>query len=334
MMCLNKAVEVKNVVKVYGGVVRALNGVDLDVDEGSVYALLGPNGAGKTTLIRVMTTQLRPNEGYVKVFGYDVVNQASKVRELIGYVPQEVSLWSDLTGYENLLIYAKIYGIPKDVRKRVVEEVLDFMGLKEAANRLVRTYSGGMIRRLEIASAVMVKPKLMVLDEPTIGLDPSARKNVWERIISYKKEFGVTVFFATHYMDEADKYADRISLMSSGKIITSGTPEELKALVGGDKVLLKVSNVSETLSTLSKLNYVVVSKVNNGEVEFIVNRSAEALPKVLKELMSNGVEVDEIKIHEASLDEVFIKLTGRSALQEVGRIREVISARRMIRRGG
>ncbi len=192
---LSKAVEAKNVVKVYRDGVRALNGVNLEVDEGCVYALLGPNGAGKTTLIRIITTQLRPNEGYVKVFGYDVVSQASKVRELIGYVPQEVSLWSDLTGYENLLMYAKIYGIPKEIRGRVIDDVLDFMGLKDAANRLVRTYSGGMIRRLEIASAIMVKPKLMVLDEPTIGLDPSARKTVWERIISYKREFGVTVFF-------------------------------------------------------------------------------------------------------------------------------------------
>ncbi|MCC6047482.1 MAG: ATP-binding cassette domain-containing protein, partial [Desulfurococcaceae archaeon] len=162
---------------------RALDGVSLAVEEGSSHALLGPNGAGKTTLIRILTTQLRPTSGTARVMGFDVVSQASRVRELVGYVPQEMSLWTDLTGYENMLVYSKIYGVPSSRRRGVIEELLDFMELREAAHRLVRTYSGGMIRRLEIAIALMSRPGILILDEPTIGLDPRARSLVWDRLL-------------------------------------------------------------------------------------------------------------------------------------------------------
>lgn len=331
------AVEVRDLVKVYGRKVRALDGVSLDVEEGTVHALLGPNGAGKTTLIRVITTQLRPNGGSAKIFGYDVVRDSNVIRELIGYVPQEMSLWSDLSGYENMLIYSKIYGVPRDVRSRKIEELLDFMGLSDASGRLVRTYSGGMIRRLEIAIALMRNPRLLILDEPTIGLDPGARSLVWDKISEFRKENGVTVFFATHYMDEADKYANYVTLLNQGRVVTHGAPSELKRLVEGNRVVITfkdhVDN-SELSRVISSVPEVAISSFNNNYVELVVDDVPTKLPAILEKIFVSGYSVSEIEIREATLDEVFIKLTGRRIADESGRIKEVVSMRKMIRRGG
>lgn len=328
------AIEVKDLVKVYSGGITALSGVDLMVEEGISHAILGPNGAGKTTLIRIVTTQIKPTRGIARVFGFDVKSQGGKVRELIGYVPQEMSLWTDLTGYENMLIYAKIYGIEPSKRWGVIEELLEFMDLKDAANRLVKTYSGGMIRRLEVAISLMPRPKLLVLDEPTIGLDPRARMLVWEKLLAYKRESGTTIFFATHYMDEADKYADKVSLINRGKIIAGGTPLELKETYGVEKIKLKVSgSVEKASSVLYELGY-TASIGDNEEVVLTVKDPAIALPKIIESLHSVGVKVLEARVLEASLDDVFIKLTGRGISEEREGIREVLATRRMIKRGG
>jgi len=331
-----KAVEVENLVKKYPGGVLALNGVNLVVEDGVSHAILGPNGAGKTTLIRIITTQIRPTKGVARVFGFDVVSQGARVRKLIGYVPQEMSLWSDLTGYENMLIYSKIYGIDSSKRAGVIEELLEFMGLREAANRLVKTYSGGMIRRLEIAIALMCKPRLLILDEPTIGLDPRARMLVWERLLAYEKEFETTIFFATHYMDEADKYADRVSLIDRGRIVAEGTPAELKRLYGYDKIVLRVTgDVEKARDVLSRFKC-AISVNSNGEFTLIVSEPTTLLPKVIEALHDMGIGVIEVRVVEASLDDVFIKLTGRGIAEE-GRVegfREALATRRMIKRGG
>jgi ABC-2 type transport system ATP-binding protein len=331
-----KAVEVENLVKKYPGGVLALNGVNLVVEDGVSHAILGPNGAGKTTLIRIITTQIRPTKGVARVFGFDVVSQGARVRRLVGYVPQEMSLWSDLTGYENMLIYSKIYGIDSSKRAGVIEELLEFMGLREAANRLVKTYSGGMIRRLEIAIALMCKPRLLILDEPTIGLDPRARMLVWERLLAYEKEFETTIFFATHYMDEADKYADRVSLIDRGRIVAEGTPAELKRLYGYDKIVLRVTgDVEKARDVLSRFKC-AISVNSNGEFTLIVSEPTTLLPKVIEALHDMGIGVIEVRVVEASLDDVFIKLTGRGIAEE-GRgegFREALATRRMIKRGG
>lgn len=330
------AVETKSLVKVYSGGVRALNGVDLKVEEGTSHAILGPNGAGKTTLIRILTTQIRPTGGEAYVFGYNVASKGSKVRELLGYVPQEFSLWTDLTGYENMLIYSKIYGIESSKRKAVIEDLLEFMGLSEASYRLVKTYSGGMIRRLEVAIALMSRPQLLVLDEPTIGLDPAARMLVWEKLQLYRKEYGTTIFFATHYMDEADKYADMVSLMDRGKIIQEGKPSELKKLVEGDRIVLKVRG--DSIEEAEKILREVAGEVSlgpNKEIYVTVKDATSTFPAVIEKLYSRGINVIEAKVLEATLDDVFIRLTGkRIAEEERGKLRDVLSVRRAIKRGG
>jgi ABC-2 type transport system ATP-binding protein len=329
------AVDVKSLVKVYKGKTRALDGVDLKVEAGKVFALLGPNGAGKTTLIRILTTQLRPTSGEAYVFGLNVAREGSKVRRLISYVPQEMSVWVDVSGYENLLVYAKIFGIPSQERKKTIREALESMGMDEVANNLVGTYSGGMVRRLEIACAMLIKPRIMFLDEPTIGLDPSAKKVVWERLTSFKKEYGVTVFFNTHYMDEADLYSDEIAIINRGKIVKLGTAEELKHSVGGEVLLFSLEGNSineEFLQKVRQLSLVKEVILNNSELSVLVDDAEIALPHVMNFLRSQSISAGKVSITKPTLDDVFLKYAG-TRLEASGRLSEVTSVRRMIRRG-
>ena len=248
------AVDVENLAKVYGGL-RAIDGIDLKIKPGEIFAVLGPNGAGKTTLMRILTTQLKPSEGTSNVAGFDTVKKGDEIRKIIGYVPQEMSVWTDITGYENLLIYAKIFGLPSKERGEMIRKSLDEMGLTPVSNNLVHTYSGGMIRRLEIACAMMMRPKILFLDEPTIGLDPSARKVVWEKLVSFKKDYGTTIIFNTHYMNEADEYADEIVILMKGKIIKSGTAKELKKSITVEVVKLELSDIisADSVDEIKKL---------------------------------------------------------------------------------
>ena len=220
------------------GALTAVDGLTLSVEAGEVFGLLGPNGAGKSTAIKMLTTLLPPTSGGARVNGYDVVHQATAVRRAIGYVPQVLSADGTLTGYENLLVLAKLYDIPRSEREARVRGALAFMGLQEAADRLVRTYSGGMIRRLEIAQSMLHRPSVLFLDEPTVGLDPVARQAVWRHIAQLRTEYGTTIFLTTHYMEEADSLCNRVAIMHVGRVVAIGTPAELKASIGGDGVTL------------------------------------------------------------------------------------------------
>jgi len=328
------AVQVSNLVKVYDGGVRALDGVDLSVNPGEAFALLGPNGAGKTTLIRILTTQLKPTAGEAYVFGLNVVHDGGKVRKLVSYVPQEMSVWTDISGYENLLIYAKIFGVPRLERGRVIDEVLENMGLTHVKNNLVKTYSGGMIRRLEIACAMLIKPKIMFLDEPTIGLDPAARKTVWERLNVFKREYGVTIFFNTHYMDEADLYADEIAIINKGRIVAYGRSEELKHSLGGEIITFTVEKATpkpEFIQNIRKLSF-VKDVFENGNLNVLVSDAESTLPHLMNVLKSEGVSVKRVSITKPTLDDVFLKYVG-ARFEEKGRISDVTHMRDMIRRG-
>jgi ABC-2 type transport system ATP-binding protein len=210
----------------------AVDVVTIAVEAGEIFGLLGPNGAGKTTTIKMLTTLLPPTSGSAQVAGFDVVRQAADVRRAIGYVPQLVSADGMLTGYENLLIFAKLYDVPRRQRQSRIEEALAFMGLTNAANRLVREYSGGMIRRLEIAQSMLHFPRVLFLDEPTVGLDPLARRAVWDHIVELRASYGTTIFFTTHLMDEADFFCTRVAIMHHGKVAAIDSPAALKAAVG------------------------------------------------------------------------------------------------------
>ena len=214
------------------GTVQAVDGVSFSIAPGEVFGLLGPNGAGKTTTIRVLTTLIRADSGAVSVFGHDTRTAAMLVRHLIGYLPQQLSADFQLTGYENVWLFARLFDLPRGQRDQRIREVLAAMGLDDVRDRLVSTYSGGMVRRLELAQALVNRPALLVLDEPTIGLDPLARGDVWERVRELREETGMTVLLTTHYMEEADTLCERIALMHHGRIRSEGTPAELKARLG------------------------------------------------------------------------------------------------------
>lgn len=216
----------------------AVNDLNLTVQAGEVFGLLGPNGAGKSTAIKMLTTLLPPSGGGATIAGLDITRQAAKVRRAIGYVPQSLSADGSLTGYENLLIFAKLYDIPRKKRETLIQELLNFMGLQDAAHRLVQQYSGGMIRKLEIAQAILHQPLILFLDEPTVGLDPLARSNVWELVERLRSNFGTTVFLTTHFMEEADVLCDRIAIMHASQIIVTGTPTELKASLNKEDATL------------------------------------------------------------------------------------------------
>ena len=207
----------------------AADAVTLDVAAGEVFGLLGPNGAGKSTTIKMLTTLLQPTSGTATIAGYDLMRQQSAVRRVIGYVPQALSADGTLTGYENLLIFAKLYDLPRREYASRTREALAFMGLADSADKLVRTYSGGMIRRLEVAQAMLHEPRVLFLDEPTVGLDPVARKAVWQHLSDIRAKTGMTIFLTTHYMEEADSLCQRVAIMHRGKVATIGTPAELKA---------------------------------------------------------------------------------------------------------
>ena len=230
------AVETFDLVRRFGEV-TAVNQLNLHIRQGIIYGLLGPNGAGKSTTIKMLTTLLDPTAGTARVAGHDIVGQAAAVRRSIGYVPQLVSADGGLTGYENLVLSARLYGIPRSVRKKRIEDALEFMGLSDSARRLVKTYSGGMIRRLEVAQAMLHRPAVLFLDEPTVGLDPVARQTVRDRLLELRRDYEITVLISTHAMDEADELCDELAILHLGKVAAVGSPAELKAAVAPDATL-------------------------------------------------------------------------------------------------
>jgi len=216
---------------------RAVNDLSLTIEPGECFGLLGPNGAGKTTAIRLMNTLLPLQSGTIEVFGHSVRTQKTAVRRLLGYVPQQLSIEAALTGWENVMWFARLYDIPRSERRRRVEEALEMVDLQDSADRLASTFSGGMVRRLELAQALVNRPALLVLDEPTVGLDPNARDSVWERVADMQREQGTTVIVTTHYMEEADALCDRVALLNLGTLSVVGTPDDLKAQLGPDATL-------------------------------------------------------------------------------------------------
>jgi len=301
---VDSVVKLENIMKVYKGGTKALDSLSLEIEKGKIFALLGPNGAGKTTLMRILTTQIAPTSGRAYVLGMDVEREGSRVRKMISYVPQETSVWNDITGYENLLIYSKLYGVPREVRSRRIEEAYDTMGLKDAVNKRVKDYSGGMIRRLEMACALITAPEILFLDEPTLGLDPAMRRSMWAALKKLREEKGVTIFFNTHYMDEADMYADEIGIINKGKMAVKGSAEELKASVEKEKIAIKTKEVKRVYEHLRSMFGDVAI-----DGERVVVRTGDG-ERALAEIVGRIEGAESIALEKPALDDVFMKYTG------------------------
>ncbi len=277
----------------------AVDHINLEVGN-EIFGLLGPNGAGKTTTVLILTTLLKPTTGEAYVCGYDVVKEAKKVRNVISYVPQDMAVDIKLTGKENVLLFAKLYGVAE--KKKKVDEVLELMGLSERADDRVSGYSGGMRRRLELAQALVHEPQVLFLDEPTLGLDVSARRKMWEHISSLKKK-GVTIFITTHYMDEADKFCDRVAIIDRGKIVAMDSPAKLKSGIGKDVITANVSGEFKGLN-IEGIRF-LGREVDI--IKFMAESGSEALPLLSEALSGQGLKVHSLSVREPSLDDVFLE---------------------------
>jgi ABC-2 type transport system ATP-binding protein len=310
----NAAIEAAGLVKTYPGDVRALDGLDLSVPAGTIFALLGPNGAGKSTTVRILTTLSRADEGVARVAGHDVVAEAASVRRAIGCVGQRSGADREATGRENLVLQGQL----QDMRGREltarVDDLLEQFGLTGAASRIVKTYSGGMQRRLDIAMALVHRPRVLFLDEPTTGLDPEVRVEMWREIERLKREEGLSILLTTHYLEEADRLASELAIVDSGRVVAGGTPEDLKSELRGDAINVELAfrangAVEAALAPLRDIRELVIEGTS---LRARADEGARAVPLVLGALESGGVEVASVTVARPSLDDVYLRHTGRS----------------------
>jgi len=309
-------IRVEKLAKSFGQV-KAVDGVSFEVKKGEVFGFLGPNGAGKSTTINVLTTMLRPTSGRAEVCGYDVEKHANDVRKNVGVVPQEFTADEDMTGYENIMLCAALYGMPRSDAKPHAEELLKLVELQEAANRKVKTYSGGMRRRLEIACGLINYPTLLFLDEPTLGLDVQTRAAVWKYIRTLKEGYGMTLFLTTHYLEEADSLCDRIAIIDHGHIVKMGSPTELKSAIGGDVIVLGVREAEPDLAAeIAKIPLVKDVKKTGNDYRIKAAKGDEVSPQIIGLAVSRGLHVTKISITRPTLDEAYLELTGKSIREE------------------
>ena len=298
------------------GATHALRGLDLAVEEGTIFGLLGPNGAGKTTAVRILTTLLKPDAGRAEVAGFDIVRQADRLRAHIGLTGQYAAVDEYLTGWENLEMVGRLYHLPKAQARRQADELLERFDLVEAGRRLVKTYSGGMRRRLDLAASLVVAPPVLFLDEPTTGLDPRSRMGMWD-LIRELVAGGTTVLLTTQYLEEADQLAQRIAVIDGGAVIARGTPDELKTRVGGARIEMTVARAGDLDAAVR-----VLRRYGDGSVQIDAERrrivapaadGSASLAAAVRELDAAGVRLDELGLHRPTLDDVFLALTGHMA---------------------
>ena len=317
-----RAIEAEGLVKIYRSrknEVRALDGVDLGVDEGTVLGLLGPNGAGKTTTVRILATLLKPDAGRATVAGFDVVRQSQQLRRAIGLSGQYAAVDENLTGRENLWMFGMLYQLPSPESRHRADELLEQFDLVDAADRVVKTYSGGMRRRLDLASALIGRPRLLFLDEPTTGLDPRSRLGMWDVIRSLVRE-GTTLLLTTQYLEEADELADTIAVVDHGRIIARGTADELKSQVGGERVEVVVHDRARIEEATAILRRHGVGETTLDEHTRKITVPAEGgatnLVDIVRDLGEAAIAIDDIALRRPTLDDVFLSLTGHATVEE------------------
>ena len=318
-MADDAAIEASGLRKSYGDV-RALDGVDLRAAAGTVLGLLGPNGAGKTTAVRILTTLLRPDGGSARVAGFDVEREAAALRRRIGLAGQYAAVDENLTGAENLEMVGRLYHLPRGEPRRRAAELLERFDLADAADRLVRTYSGGMRRRLDLAAALVARPPILFLDEPTAGLDPRSRINLWETIEN-RVAAGTTVLLTTQYLDEADRLADRIAVIDRGRVIAKGSSDELKDQVGGERLDVTLEDRTQVDAAAAALEPLASERpaiVLDGALRVPVSRRQGIIAEAVRRLDEAGVGIADVAMHRPTLDDVFLTLTGQAAEQSDG----------------
>ena len=312
---MNRVIEVAQLRKIYADGIEALRGISFDVDEGEFFGFLGPNGAGKSTTIKILITLLRATSGSARVFGRDVAKHADLIRSLIGYAAQDVGVDDVLTGRENLMLQGQLYHMDKGVLRRRTEELLELMDLTADAERPAGSYSGGMRKRLDLATGLIHRPQLLFLDEPTTGLDPQNRAGIWAHLEELNKRDGLTIFLTTHYLEEADRLCHRLAIIDHGSIIANASPQALKAELGGDVISLTFRDDgsdanTRALDVLGALSFVSNVKPDDGRVVLTAQHGGQSLPPILRALADAGIDVADLSLTSPTLDDVFLKYTG------------------------
>jgi ABC-2 type transport system ATP-binding protein len=315
---MQHVIETHQLTKTYNSL-KAVDKLDITVESGEIFGLLGPNGAGKTTTISMLCTILKPTSGTAKVNGFDIVKEANKVRKSIGIVFQEPSIDDRLTGRENLYMHANLYGVASSEQKERINRILKLVELEDRANDLLRTYSGGMRRRLELGRGLIHYPKVLFLDEPTVGLDPQTRDHIWKYIKELKEAQDITVVLTTHYMDEADRLSDRIAIMDNGKIVILDTPQKLKETLEGDVVVVRADNIDALSELVSKVLGLEKKQVVDGALEITVRNGKVVMPRIMELATQNQIYVESILLREPNLEDVFLHYTGKTIREDSGR---------------
>ena len=312
---MTHVIETHQLTKIYGSI-KAVETLDITVESGEIFGLLGPNGAGKTTTISMLCTILKPTSGSATVNGYDIVKEANKVRKSIGIVFQDPSIDDRLTGRENLYMHANLYGVPASEQKERIKNILELVELDDRADDLLRTYSGGMRRRLELGRGLIHYPKVLFLDEPTVGLDPQTRDHIWKYIRELKQSHDITVVLTTHYMDEADRLSDRIAIMDHGKIVILDSPSKLKETLEGDVVVVRANNVDALSELVTKWLGFDKKQIVEGALEITVRNGKAVMPRIMELATQNNIYVESLVLREPNLEDVFLHYTGRSIRED------------------
>ena len=324
-------ISVKELSKNFGKI-KAVDKVSFEVKKGEIFAFLGPNGAGKSTTLSMFATLLTPSSGSASVNGFDIVTQRDEVRNSIGMVFQDTTLDDELTAYENMDFHGRLYSVPSEIRKKKIIELLKLVELDDRKDAIVKTFSGGMKRRLEIARGLLHEPKILFLDEPTLGLDPQTRNNLWEYIQKLNKEKGLTIILTTHYMDEADKLCDRVAIIDHGKIVTIDKSENLKNEIGGDMITIETSEGEKISKILQDCKWCKSIKKHDGSVTLNVQDAGKRIADIVNLANKNKIEIKNIAIHKPSLEDVFLYFTGKTIREnEASKIEDLRKIRRMWR---